>query len=91
MHQVQLNERIYREAERRARDAGFESVDQFVATCLETEFSDSDNFDDRFTPEVIAHLDQLSAQMHAGRSVSAQEVDQHLSDVRATWLKKHAT
>ena len=91
MHQVQLNDKLYREAERRAREAGFGSVDEFVADQLETDFSEEqEDFDRRFTPEVVAHLDRISEEMQAGKSVSTQQVDQHLADVRETWLKNHA-
>jgi hypothetical protein len=91
MYQVQLNDKLYKEAERRAREAGFGSVDEFVADQLETDFSDEqEDFDDRFTPEIVAHLDRISGEMKAGKSVSIEEVDKHLADVRETWLKDHA-
>jgi hypothetical protein len=91
MHQVQLNDRLYEEAERRARAAGFASVDEFVAHQLESDFSDvQEDFDDHFTSEVVAHLDRISEEMKAGKSVSMEEVDGHLADVRETWLKDHA-
>jgi hypothetical protein len=91
MYQVQLNDKLYKEAERRAREAGFGSVDEFVADQLETDFCDEqEDFDDRFTPEIVAHLDRISGEMKAGKSVSIEEVDKHLADVRETWLKDHA-
>jgi hypothetical protein len=91
MHQVQLNDKLYKEAERRAREAGFASVDEFVADQLETDFSDEqEDFDSHFTPEVVAHLDRISGDMQAGKNVSTEEVDQHLADVRETWLKDQA-
>jgi hypothetical protein len=91
MYQVQLNDKLYKEAERRAREAGFGSVDEFVADQLETDFSnEQEDFDDRFTPEIVAHLDRISGEMKAGKSVSIEEVDKHLADVRETWLKDHA-
>ncbi|MGD0541542.1 MAG: hypothetical protein ABSB33_08490 [Tepidisphaeraceae bacterium] len=92
MHHVQLNDELYKEAERRAREAGFGSVDEFVADRLESDFScEQENFDDRFTPQVVAQLDRISDQMKAGNSVSMEEVDKHLADVREAWLKDHAS
>jgi hypothetical protein len=92
MHQVQLNDNLYKEAERRAREAGFGSVDEFVADRLENDFSEEqENFDHLFTPEVIADLDKISADMQAGKSVSMEEVKKHLADVRQAWLKDHAS
>jgi hypothetical protein len=91
MYQVQLNDKLYKEAERRAREAGFGSVDEFVADQLETDFSDEqEDFDDRFTPEIVDRLDRISGEMKAGKSISIEEVDKHLADVRETWLKDHA-
>ncbi len=56
---------------------------------LEPSFPDSeDNFDHRFTPELLAHFDQISADMRAGKKVSDEEVDKHLADVRKEWLAK---
>ncbi len=92
MQHVQLTDALYKEAERRARKAGFHSVDEFVADRLETDFSDAkEDFDDRFTPQVVARLDRISADMKAGKSVSPEEVNQHLADVREAWLKNHAS
>jgi hypothetical protein len=92
MHHVQLNEKIYKEAERRAREAGFGSVDEFVAKQLESDFSDEqEDLDHLFTPEVIARLDRISDEMKAGKSVSAEEVDKHIANVREAWLKDHAS
>jgi hypothetical protein len=51
MHQVQLNERLYKEAARRAAEAGFSTVDEYIADRLESDFSDAqEDFDNRFTP-----------------------------------------
>jgi hypothetical protein len=92
MHQVQLNDKLYKEAERRAREAGFGSVDEFVADRLESDFSaEQEDLDDRFTPEVVAQLDRISDDMKSGKSVSMEEVDKHLADVREAWLKDHAS
>jgi hypothetical protein len=77
MHHVQLNERLYKEAERRAREAGFRSVDEFMADRLESDVSEEqEDFGDRFAPQVVARLDRISDDMKAGKSVSAEEFDQ---------------
>jgi hypothetical protein len=88
MNEVRLDERLYKEAQRRAHAAGFASVDEFVAERLESDFSEAqEDFDDRFTPPVLAHLDMISADMLRGKSVSQGELDQHLADVQKAWLK----
>ncbi len=92
MHQVQLNDKLYKEAQRRAREAGFGSVDEFVADRLESDFSEEqENFDHLFTPEVIADLDRISAQVKAGgKTFTMQEVDEHFEKKRQEWLRNHA-
>jgi hypothetical protein len=92
MQQVQLSDQLYREAERRARKAGFATVDEFVADRLKTDFSEEqENFDHLFTPEVIADLDRISAQIKAGgKTYTMQEVDEHLEKKRQEWLRDHA-
>jgi hypothetical protein len=92
MHHIQLNDRLYEEAQRRAREAGFASVDEFVADRLEGEFSgEQEDFDGQFTPELMSHLDRLSDEMKAGNSVSTEQVDQHIGEIRKAWLKDHAS
>lgn len=92
MHQVRLNDRLYKEAERRAREAGFGSVDEFVADRLENDFSEEqENFDHLFTPEVIADLDKISDQIKAGgKTYTMHEVDEHFEKKRQEWLRNHA-
>jgi hypothetical protein len=92
MHQVRLNDKLYKEAERRARKAGFGSVDEFVADRLESDFSDAqENFDHLFTPEVIADLDKISQEIKAGgKTYTMEEVDEHFEKKRQEWLRKHA-
>jgi hypothetical protein len=92
MRHVQINDKLYKEAERRARKAGFQSVDEFVADRLESDFSNKqENFDHLFTPEVIADLDRISAGIKAGgKTYSTEEVDQHFEKKRQEWLRNHA-
>jgi hypothetical protein len=92
MHQVRLNDKLYKEAQRRAREAGFDSVDEFVADRLENDFSEEqENFDHLFTPEVIADLDKISERIKAGgKTYTMEEVDEHFEKKRQEWLRNHA-
>jgi hypothetical protein len=91
MHNVQLGDNLYREAERRAKEAGFESVDAFVADVVSLNLHDDpDNFDHLFTPERIAELERISAEMKAGGpTYTPQQVRAHLDEVREAWIKDH--
>jgi Arc/MetJ-type ribon-helix-helix transcriptional regulator len=90
MHKIQLNDKLYKEAERRAREGGFGSVDEFVAERLESDFSDEqEDLDHLFTPEVIAEIDKAEAEMNAGNFFTSEQVDEHFKKKRAAWKKKN--
>ena len=83
---------MYTEAEtRRADSGGFESVDDFVAGMLTEELSDdNDNFDYLFTPERIAYLDGLAANVREGGvTYTTEEVSAHLAVRREEWIRKN--
>jgi hypothetical protein len=89
MHQIQLADDLYLEAEHRARVAGFASVDEFVADMLEQDFSEvTENLDDRFTPEVTAYLNRVVSAMDAGQSLSISEVERNLDEARGACRAK---
>jgi hypothetical protein len=96
MHKVQLNDKLYKEAKRRATEAGFSSVDDYIADVLSHDLvpdngNNSPSLDHLFTPEVIADLDHISAQIKAGgRTYSIEEVREHFEKKREEWLRKHA-
>ena len=88
MHQIpiQLTERLYEEAERRAGNGGFRSVDEYVADVVRNDLHDApENFDHLFTPEVIAKLDAAAAQADAGQLVTFEELEARLNVKRGTW------
>jgi hypothetical protein len=94
MQQVQLADELYKQAQLKASEEGHASVDEYTAEAVTLHLTDDaegdENLDHRFTPEVIAGLEQISAEMHAGKTVSMEEGDKHLVDVRQAWLKDHA-
>lgn len=88
MQQVHLNDQLYLEAKHRAQEAGFASVDQFIADVLQHDFSAAPEIlDNRFTPEVNAYLNRIVADMEAGRSLSLQDVQGNLDSARNAWRK----
>jgi hypothetical protein len=93
MHQVQfqITDQLYTEAKRRADVGGFKSVDDFVAEVIVDELSDDpENFYHLFTPERIAHLDRIAADMDAGGvTYTPDEVTNHLEARRADWIRTH--
>lgn len=87
MHQVQLNDELYKEAERRATEAGFSTVDEYIADVVSHDLhEETENLDHLFTPEVIAHPDQISAEIKAGgKTYTMDEVQEHFEKKRKEW------
>ena len=92
MHQVNLNDQLYNEAQRRATAAGFSSVDDYVADVLSHDFElDDENLDHFFTPERLALIDQSVADVAAGNVHSLDQVRESLAKTRDAWLRDHAS
>ena len=95
MQQIKLDERLYKEAQRRATEAGFSSVDDYVADVVSHDLladgaGDTPNLDHLFTPERLAHIDKAAAQIKNGQSFTAEQADAELARRRAEWLRKNA-
>ena len=93
MHQVQLADQLYQEAQRRATESGFTTVDEYVADVI---FQDLDlsaeNFDHLFTPEVIRELDRISAAARVGgKTYNPNEVKEHFRKRSEAWQADHTT
>ena len=83
MHQIQLSDQLYQVAQRRAAEAGFGSVDEYVADMLQQDLEDqSENFDHLFTPERLAHIDRAAAEIDAGLGIPAEQVREHFRKKR---------
>jgi hypothetical protein len=93
MHQIQLDDHLFQEAQRRATAAGFATVDAYVADVLSHDPGEpTDNFDHLFTPEVLAELDHISGEIDAGgKTYSLEEVREHFEKKRTEWLKNQAS
>jgi hypothetical protein len=91
MNQVQLSESLYEEAQRRASDAGYGSVDDYVADILEKDLNDEmDNLDHLFTSKRIAHIHRVQEDIKAGgQTYSTEEVRDFLASNREEWLANH--
>jgi hypothetical protein len=89
MQQIQLSNDIYEHAKRRADEAGFKTVDEYVATVLIDEaVEDTPNLEHLFTPELIADLDRISAEVKAGGiTYTWEDVQKNLADHRAEWIQ----
>ena len=91
MQTIQIADDVYDRAKRRADEAGCDSVDEYVTTMLaDDEAEDTPNLDHLFTPERIADLDRISAEVNAGGvTYTMEQVREHLGI--AHLLPLHAT
>ena len=78
MNQVQLDDRLYAQAQRRALEAGYRSVDEFVADAVTHELEDdAQDLQRLFTPERIASIKEAAAEVEAGEYLTAEQVREH--------------
>ena len=92
MPRVQLNDQIFDAAQRRAADEGYASVNEYIADVVTHDLSDAENFYHVFTPERLAELEKISAEIKAGgKTYSIDEVREHFATKRNAWLAKHAS
>ncbi len=93
MPQVQLNDQMFRAAQRRAADGGYSSVDDYIADVLAHDLVD-DNEENvtitpLFTPERLEHIDKAAADIKAGNFYTAEQADAELARRRAQWLQQN--
>lgn len=92
MHQVRLNltDRLYKQARRKASKAGFASVSDYVADVLTNEASEGpENLDHLFTPQRLAHIDKVAAEVkNGGKTYTLKETDEYLAKRRDEWRHK---
>ena len=68
MHQIQLSDQLYEQAQRRALEAGFSSVDEFVADVVQQHLIGD-------APGETASDEQLALEW-------TEELDRHIADYR---------
>ena len=83
MHHIQLNDQLYQEAQRRADEGGFASVDDYVAARLQQDFEETENLDHLFTPERLAAIDRAASQMDSGQGIPSAQVFEHFRRTRS--------
>jgi hypothetical protein len=94
MH-VQLNEQLFKQAQRRAAEAGFASGDEYVADVVSQDLvgevlPETPNLDHLFTPERLAEIEAAEADVKAGHYYTAEEVREHFKRKRAEWDRQNS-
>lgn len=89
MPQITLDDQVYQKAQLRAEEAGFASVDEYVADVLVHDFDpETPDLDHLFTPERMALIDKGIADIEAGRFFTREESERHLEKVKEEWRQK---
>jgi hypothetical protein len=90
MHHIQLDDHLFQVAQQRAVEAGFQSVDEYVADVLQNDLEDAENLDRFFTPDRLAQIDRAAAQLAAGQGLTPEETDAELARRREEWQRQKA-
>ena len=93
---IQLDDRLYKEAQRRAAEAGFETVDAYIADVVRFDLSDAGpgtdetpNLDHLFTPERLTKIKAADADIEAGNFLTEEQMQQYLQQARKEWDLKN--
>jgi hypothetical protein len=82
---VQLNYQVFKVVQQRASDAGYTSVDAYVADFLVA--TDDQNIDYLFTPQRLAHIDQADADIDSGKGFTTEQAEKELALRREKWIQ----
>lgn len=89
MHQVQLEltDQLYDLAKQRAIESGFKTVGDYIAGVVSNDLTDgTENLDHLFTPDRIAHIEAVRADIKAGGQTYTQaEVREHFRKRWESW------
>jgi hypothetical protein len=94
MPQVRLDEQVFETAQRRAVDAGYSSVEEYISDFVvhdqvDDMASQTPDLEHLFTPDRLAHIDAAMAEIKGGRSFSSEEAADELANRRQEWLRKN--
>ncbi len=91
MPEVRLDDQVFKVAQRRASEAGFASVEEYIADVVTQDVADdTENFDLLFTPQVVNELEQISAVARAGgKTYTSEEVREHFRKKSDAWRASH--
>ena len=94
MPQVQIDDQVFKAAQRRAADGGYSSVEAYITDVVVHDLTDdrdeTPNLDHLFTPQVVTELEQISAKAKAGgKTYTSAEVGEHFRKRSNAWRENH--
>ncbi len=86
MHHVQfqMSDQHYLSAQQQAEEGGFASVDEYVASMVQS-YLDTPDLEHLFTPERMAIINRAAAEYEAGLGMTREEADAKFSEMRRAW------
>jgi len=90
MHQVHLSDQLYQQAQRRAAEGGFGTVDDYIVDLLKQDLEAPDDFDRLFTPERLAHIERSAAEIDNGHGLTLDQLDAELGKRREAWRRQNS-
>ncbi|MCG9895732.1 MAG: hypothetical protein MH204_09675 [Fimbriimonadaceae bacterium] len=86
---IRLSDADYASMEERARGR---TVEEFAAEVIRAEIAaeDPDSFDHIFTPEYLAKLEEISAEMDREGGLTPAQMEEALEETRRKWRAKHS-
>ncbi len=95
MPQVELDNAIFGAVQRKAVDAGYSSVDEYVADVIFQDVTEDNDgitpeMDYLFTAERLRHIDEAAAEIKSGNYFTAEQVREHFKRKRAAWTRKNS-
>ena len=94
MHQLnlELSDDQFEDLKLRASTAGFSRVEAYIVDRLSAESGPTDKeIAARFTPEIVAHLEQIAEDMDSGNEGSLDDVDARIEQMRQIWRNDRAS
>jgi hypothetical protein len=90
MHNIRLNDQLFKQVQLRAAEAGYATVDEYIVEVLSHDIHDAtENLDHLFTPERLAHIDRAQALIESGSFYTGEQADLELANRRAEWLRRN--
>lgn len=94
MHEIrlQLSDKLFDQVQRRATEAGFDCLNEYIMDVVAEEaVHETEDLDHRFTPKVVAHLNQIRESIKNGaKTYSPEELDEYLQEKARVWRQSPA-
>lgn len=85
MHQIQLTDELFEDAQRAAKARGFATVDEYIADVITHDVADEVL---TLTPDQVIKVREAQEQIEVGKYSTVEELQESLNEQRAAWHQK---